>query len=569
MQVLHRIGGLLRRINRLRTVRSKLTFVILTGSLIVYGGLLASQHQDRRSTAISAADATHQVLTSMMAREFGNALRRDDLRAINRIIIETIRQIQTGPIHDEYFGLEAPSDPALRRANLEVVGLGIYDTAGRPIKVYVSPQHREFSESTLSIYGDMARSSGGSVTCLEADTEFVALPLTPNGGKPIGTLVVSWNMAPKFAVLNSAFWRDAAIGGLATLALVAFLVFVLGRLVTRPVGALTRHVSELGMSGEPGFVDDSLVARRDEIGVLAGEFNKMVEALADSRQKLQNQSYVNGMAEMASGVLHNIRNALNPISVGIWKLEETARGATLGKLDAALVELSDPATPAERKQKLISYVRGTGDKLVTQQHRLADEIKDLGQHSRHIEQILQDVDLTGKRRRQAEPIDLDKLAEECARMIPRKEGQAPVLVEIDTALARLAPAFGNRITITQVLGNLVLNAAESVRSSAAVSGRIVISGNREQVDNREMIRLSVRDNGEGIAPDAIGSLFQRGYSTKKEKKGGIGLHWCANSIIAMGGKIYASSDGKGQGATFHLLLPMAPSRPAESRSHAA
>ncbi|MGH6962017.1 MAG: hypothetical protein ACREE7_16165, partial [Dongiaceae bacterium] len=159
MRMLHQLGSFLRRINRLWTVRSKLTFVILTGSLIVYGGLLASQHHDRRSTAISAADATHQVLTSMMAREFGNAIRNDDLREINRIVIETIRQVQTGPVDGEYFGLEAPTDPEQRRANLEIVALGIYDTAGAPIKIYVSPQHPDFGEETLPIYGGMALST--------------------------------------------------------------------------------------------------------------------------------------------------------------------------------------------------------------------------------------------------------------------------------------------------------------------------------------------------------------------------------------------------------------------------
>ena len=80
--------------------------------------------------------------------------------------------------------------------------------------------------------------------------------------------------------------------------------------------------------------------------------DKMIEALADSRQKLQNQSYAHGMAEMASGVLHNIRNALNPISVGIWKLEENARGASPGRIETALTELTNDATPAERRQKL-------------------------------------------------------------------------------------------------------------------------------------------------------------------------------------------------------------------------
>ena len=44
--------------------------------------------------------------------------------------------------------------------------------------------------------------------------------------------------------------------------------------------------------------------------------------------------------------------------------------------------------------------------------------------------------------------------------------------------------------------------------------------------------------------------------------------WCANSVIAMNGKIHATSDGAGLGATFHLLLPAAPQR-AEGRTQAA
>jgi sensor histidine kinase regulating citrate/malate metabolism len=96
-----------------------------------------------------------------------------------------------------------------------------------------------------------------------------------------------------------------------------------------------------------------------------------------------------------------------------------------------------------------------------------------------------------------------------------------------------------------------------------------VTGQVEAVDGRDMIHLEIRDNGEGIAADGMESLFRRGYSTKSEKKGGIGLHWCANSVIAMGGKIHATSPGKGQGATFHLLLPAAPRRSSEPRQTAA
>ncbi|HET6222396.1 MAG TPA: HAMP domain-containing sensor histidine kinase, partial [Dongiaceae bacterium] len=427
-----------------------------------------------------------------------------------------------------------------------------------------------FNEALLGTYAATVRSSGLPVTRLDGEAEIIGLPIAGSNarGEPAGVIVVSWDMAGKFTGLGAAFWRDALVGGVATLALVLFLIYVLERAVTRPISALTSHVAQLGLSGEPGLVDDTLAQRHDEIGVLASEFNKMIETLADSRQKLQNQSYVHGMAEMASGVLHNIRNALNPISVGIWRLEEAARAATLGRLDTALAELADPSVPVERKQKLVSYVRGAAEKLVAQQHQLAEEIKGLGEHSRHIEQILQDVDLTGRRRRQAEAIDLDRLAEDCARMIPNKQGAA-VTVEIDTALAHLPAAWGNRITLTQVLGNLMVNAAESIRSAGVADGLITVTGSRDTLDGREMIHLEVCDNGEGIALEAMNSLFQRGFSTKKEKKGGIGLHWCANSIIAMGGKIHATSAGQGQGATFHLLLPIPPERATAPRTHAA
>jgi C4-dicarboxylate-specific signal transduction histidine kinase len=153
-------------------------------------------------------------------------------------------------------------------------------------------------------------------------------------------------------------------------------------------------------------------------------------------------------------------------------------------------------------------------------------------------------------------------------MIP-SQTTSPITVEIDQALAKLPAALGNRITLTQVLGNLMANAAESIRAAGVADGKIVVTGYGETVDGREMLHVEVRDNGEGIAAETMPSLFQRGFSTKTDKKGGIGLHWCANSIIAMNGKIHATSDGRGKGATFHLLLPMATERRADNRVQAA
>ncbi len=76
------------------------------------------------------------------------------------------------------------------------------------------------------------------------------------------------------------------------------------------------------------------------------------------------------------------------------------------------------------------------------------------------------------------------------------------------------------------------------------------------------IDLQIRDEGIGIAADKLEQIFVRGFSTKAGEKRGTGLHWCANSMLAIGGKIVAESPGPQQGATMHLIIP-ASTRPAK------
>jgi len=63
--------------------------------------------------------------------------------------------------------------------------------------------------------------------------------------------------------------------------------------------------------------------------------------------------------------------------------------------------------------------------------------------------------------------------------------------------------------------------------------------------------------GIGIARGDLERVFDKGYSTKsKDTNYGIGLHWCANAIAALGGRIWAASEGPGLGASLHLMVPL-------------
>jgi sensor histidine kinase regulating citrate/malate metabolism len=71
------------------------------------------------------------------------------------------------------------------------------------------------------------------------------------------------------------------------------------------------------------------------------------------------------------------------------------------------------------------------------------------------------------------------------------------------------------------------------------------------------LHLHCKDDGIGIAADNLDRVFEKGFSTKsKATNYGIGLHWCANAIGALGGRLWAASDGPGHGASMHLMVPL-------------
>jgi two-component system, NtrC family, sensor kinase len=123
-------------------------------------------------------------------------------------------------------------------------------------------------------------------------------------------------------------------------------------------------------------------------------------------------------------------------------------------------------------------------------------------------------------------------------------------VELVVELAPGLPAVAMRAErIEQVLLNLVLNAADAVPRPG---GRVRI----EAVKKKERVRLSVEDNGGGIAPSVRGKLFEPFVTTKEVGKGtGLGLAVCRGLVEAAGGAIVAE-EGE-EGARFVVELPIA------------
>ncbi|GAC1424078.1 MAG: hypothetical protein PVS3B3_22270 [Ktedonobacteraceae bacterium] len=79
------------------------------------------------------------------------------------------------------------------------------------------------------------------------------------------------------------------------------------------------------------------------------------------------------------------------------------------------------------------------------------------------------------------------------------------------------------------------------------------------------VRIEITDEGVGIAPEHLDSIFDRFYrvqdNEQKPSGSGLGLSAARATVEAHGGKIWADSLGSGQGTTFYFTLPLAPRMP--------
>jgi C4-dicarboxylate-specific signal transduction histidine kinase len=114
----------------------------------------------------------------------------------------------------------------------------------------------------------------------------------------------------------------------------------------------------------------------------------------------------------------------------------------------------------------------------------------------------------------------------------------------------------------QILSNLLSNAEHALCASSSPDKQLWLSTARVG----RSIRLTVRDNGEGIDPKNLPLLFGHGFTTKREGHG-FGLHLSGNWARELGGTLTCTSDGPGHGASFTLELP-APSDDAHNAAAA-
>ena len=334
--------------------------------------------------------------------------------------------------------------------------------------------------------------------------------------------------------------------------------------------AETREWTYLRKDGSRFPVSLTVSAMRDGAGTLAGfigiatdisERAAAAEELRLSQQKLLETSRLAGMAEVATGVLHNVGNVLNSVNVSAnLALEKLRRSKVtkLGKAAELLVSrngsLAEYLTQDENGRKLPGYLARLGQHLVEENLQLVGEVDQLSRNIEHIKEIVAMQQSFAKVSGVFEMLPVEQLVEDAIAMNYGAFERHRVVVE-----RRFSPAPRARVDrhqVLQILINLLRNAKYALDEVDRPDKKITISIEPAA----DHVRIAITDNGVGIAPENLDRIFGHGFTTKRDGHG-FGLHSGGNAAAEMNGRLTATSAGLGHGATFTLELPCATAAP--------
>ena len=339
----------------------------------------------------------------------------------------------------------------------------------------------------------------------------------------------------------------------AAVIIVMLLVVVISRVILTPLAVVTRHAVVVGQDKDLTTRLD--LKRHDEIGVLAREFDRMVERVAESRTQLVDQSFEAGFAELAKGTLHNLGNAMTPIGVRLAGLAQRLRSAPAELAEQAAAELQAGVTDPQRCTDLQEFLRLACKEIAATVGSAEDDVAVMAHQAGAIRSMLAEQMRSARNEHVIEAVRLTELLAQALEIVPDTHRQR-LAVHADESLRRMGVVRVARTILRLVLQNVIINAAEAVRDASRENGVLRVSAEVVHSADREQLHLLCEDDGVGIAEPNLARLFDKGFSTKSpETNHGIGLHWCANAIGALGGRIWAASGGPGCGASIHLMVP--------------
>ncbi|WP_454876567.1 DAHL domain-containing protein [Pseudomonas farris] len=279
--------------------------------------------------------------------------------------------------------------------------------------------------------------------------------------------------------------------------------------------------------------------------------------LLEAERELVDAARMAGMAEIATNVLHNVGNVLNSVNVSADLItRKLAASKTLG-LGKAVKMMNEHAedlgqfiTLDEKGKLLPLYLNQLVDSIAAEQSSIVDELSQLTKSIDHIKDIVSTQQAYAGAARLVEPLNVIDLFEDALRMNSGALSRHHVVVTKD--YQDTPTIIGDKHRLLLILINLISNAKYAMTKVSDRQRHMTLG---VKIIDNATLRLSVEDQGEGIAAENMTRIFNHGFTTRKEGHG-FGLHSCALAAVEMNGHLRVHSDGPGHGAVFTLEIPL-------------
>ncbi|HEX8704122.1 MAG TPA: ATP-binding protein, partial [Myxococcaceae bacterium] len=262
-----------------------------------------------------------------------------------------------------------------------------------------------------------------------------------------------------------------------------------------------------------------------------------------------------GMAEIATNVLHNVGNVLNSVQTAAGlardrahelKLEQVGRFA--GLLEEHRENLGD-FLQSERGRKAMPFLSRLSQNLVKERNELVSLLEDVNRYTEHIGSVVKLQQNYARLPRMHEPVLMEELVQDALRI--NAAGLSRHHVQVEQHLTQVPVVHTDKNKVLMILVNLISNAKYALDASPVQERHLTV---RLEFPSPDRLRVEVRDNGVGIAPEMLTRIFQYGFTTREEGHG-FGLHSSALAAQELGGSLTVHSEGPGKGAAFMLQLP--------------
>jgi nitrogen fixation/metabolism regulation signal transduction histidine kinase len=285
----------------------------------------------------------------------------------------------------------------------------------------------------------------------------------------------------------------------------AILAFFISNSITRPLTIISEKLRVLNLNKKNEPIEWK---SKDEIGVLIGEYNKMIEELEHSARKLARSERESAWREMAKQIAHEIKNPLTPMKLSIQYLQRA-------------IDSGDPNI-----EQMAKKVAKTLEEQIENLSSIATAFSSFAKMPKP----------------QNEIINLNDLLRSIVDLFNR-EGNTSITF---TTESESPLVFADKNQLVSVFNNLVKNALQSIPENR----QGFVDLNIKEVDG--MVQASVSDNGGGIPVKLYEKVFVPNFTTKSSGTG-LGLAITRQIVEGAGGRIWFES-AENVGTTFFVQL---------------